>query len=517
MKRDIAIVVAIVLVAFFSSEASAAGVTDNEVSTSFQTVSQEQRVAAKLVLVNGDQLGSQPDGAVTVGRGALGAAVAGFDQLARSMMIEFLVGHELWHQQQFKNIGAVILKDGVEQGRLRECQADMMSALWLSRRRFALADPKSQQSLLAIGTSLRQIEARVAELTKTGTSEHPYLSARKRLLSLIVAVQAAFLEFGAKNGLIPNQIQERSRRFLDRSGNRSDDLWSWAYCKRLARFSQGVIDQVQFDWTPGDTEGAGRGWNNHDTIALRNTADRSIKVSLLSYSAHHPKGKDDYLSYQFDDAALIEAELKPQETKSFRTMVWMAALQDNKAEHPLLPFDEETLVSAEFVGPKPIKPSCMQIALDSLPERAQALAGDLFGLAAAAPVDFKTLIGELETDIGTTKEYKSTSPVASAIHVTVQIDQAGGGIASADFIRTPSKKEADAKFESLAGDLSKICHVQGVVIDRGARAGTLTDITIHDFSAEASLTLMTMKLKKTRFMKTDEYLVSIFLKKKEWQ
>jgi hypothetical protein len=466
----------------------------------------------RLVINDGEEISSSPQGEVRFGLTAMQRALSNVQPDARLATIQFYVAHEIWHQRQFQQYGTKILDKDESEPRLYECQADLLAA------KYVLENTPDAFAANHIAT-----EGVAGQAYAMGIPIHPaglHPSPEQRRTAVLFGFTLAILEpkllSAYKAALkLTNDDSETINylnHILDKQPDENDSEWSMKVCKRIIHYHDEAVQAISLGNASVNF--------NHDpqapfvaySIPYRNISKRPVHVELVVQSvAVARKDPTNVWKHELIDVDSRSIDLAPDALYVLSGQLpWYG---DKEDYYPRLEFDPKnsrSLIAAEFSGPEVAKASCLNYSPTGLNDFSQKFRNALVKFAAAAGGGFEELqIGTSSISGGDSVSYDSTISIPGGTSTEIEREKNGASEVTADLYRGLSLDEAAKIYGRYRDALLMMCPPIGTPLQESSR-NDLPDITIS-FSATMDVNMYIYKSKQS-----GKYSVNFILKSVKW-
>ncbi|PTE08510.1 hypothetical protein [Mesorhizobium helmanticense] len=396
------------------------------------------------------------DGIVSVGREFIAQIHARNDDTRRSA-VTFVMLHELRHLEQANRLKEEF--EDMAKRPLLECEADIQAsrAIVLDLL-LKIPDFSQKEHLAAASRSLEVFHDTwpgLVELLPASGMGQEHLTKRQRVLALQFGLWRAF------GDRLVDEQDEKFRAVADRifaqAGAQADlpvNDWGREVCERVVGEETQALAKIYFSIEPGDLEE-----DNTQTFRLsaKNNSYRDIMVSVTFLEGHYPKGQETNIeNYVFTDATTSRALVKGGKSEILEAKMKLpSAPEGSDIFIWSLPFLDQALLSAKFLGPKRPPPSCG----DNLVEFNDELDGtflDMARLAGMARNRFSDVVAANNNNFGfESSVVESSLKVRGAMRTEIFIT--GDTAATVTFYDGPDEFKALSVFANQASQIKKRC------------------------------------------------------------
>ncbi|MBP6189565.1 MAG: hypothetical protein KA440_11495 [Azonexus sp.] len=469
-----------------TASAQSQTVSDGEIKASFDRLPGELRGKANFVVVETGRSNSAASGQVSISKAELNALLDGASAESRSVAIDLLIAHELWHQRQFLLYGTAILQDPDGAAtRLYECHADLLAS-----HTIVTAQPKLDKNAFI------RLKAAVTMAALSGVTVHAgssHGSPWQRQRAIQYGLSAAMLnggrlssfrevlrEIGAPREFTDGAPTEADlalvmRRFLDYPEGISLEEWGLRVCSQIVHYESEAIQKI----TVGR---AAINWKkNPDTpvvsysIPYTNISDRIIKMSgalqtiLISRKAPQDVSKQMVFSVQ-----PLNINIAPGATAIVNgSLPWWG----DEDFYPRLAYDpngEHSMIAAQFTEStgSPSNGYCMGSRGAEVSSFAASLRRPLERLAGSASSQFLDFrLGAATNSDDETVTYRSSEKIPGDPDTIIEVENSGASSVLAVVYRGASEEEARNIYKKYRDAVVSICPPVGAKLVESQRNG----------------------------------------------
>ena len=462
-------------------------VSDEEIKASFERLPGELRGKANFVVVDAGRSHSAASGQVSISKAQLNALLNGAPADSRSVLIDVLIAHELWHQRQFLLYGPEIFQDpDGAAARLYECQADLLAS-----HTVVTAEPKLDKNAFI------RLKTAVTMAALSGVTVHPgssHGSPWQRQRAIQYGISAAMVnggrlssfrevlrEIGAPSEFTDGAQTEADlalvvRRFLDYPEGISLEKWGLRVCSQIVHYDSEAIQKI----TVGR---AAINWNkNSDTpfvsysIPYKNISDRIIRMSgaiqtiLISRKAPQDVSKQMVFSVQ-----PLNINIAPGATVTVNgSLLWWG----DEDFYPRLAYDpngEHSMISAQFTEATGSTSNgyCMGSRGAEVSSFAASLRRPLERLAGSASSQFRNFrLGAATNSDDESVTYQSSEKIPGDPDTIIEVENSGASSVLAVVYSGASEEEARKIYKKYRDAVVSICPPVGAKLVESQRNGS---------------------------------------------
>jgi hypothetical protein len=376
--------------------------------------------SAIIQVVSSGQTDSTPDGLVTLSRAEIDGIVAQAQITDPAIVRRFVIGHEMAHQLQFRIYGRNVLYRGLDERKVLECQADMLSGANLLTN-----EPLNQDRNAALADVIRV--AFMVGSENYSPVDHPDHEQRRLATKLGLALGTLRAMQTLSDAQRNRPLEAEIARKIDLRPNESAEAWSLRLARRVVHYQREAVAAL----SAGDPDIS---WNTsaeHPVVTYSlpytNASSRPIHVEMEVVSMMVGRfDKSDTSKWDRYDVANYVFDLAPGQTRAVSgELRWYADAE--RMPKLLYPPDTQTLFDAMFAqaGPSTSTPLTSPPRFQDPPTNAAAeeMSGILHRLVNQSDGCFarlrpSSIADRVDTGDG---DYSDTYPTAFAIPGTTKV------------------------------------------------------------------------------------------------
>lgn len=461
-------------------------VSDAEIKESLERLPGDLRGNANVVGVEGGRTNSAASGRVTISKAELSDLLNGVPAASRSVAIDLVIAHELWHQRQFALYEAARLQnlDGTA-SRLYECQADLLAS-----HTIVSAQPTLDKSAFTRLKTAVTLASSSGVTVHTGSSHgSPWQRQRAIQYGLSAALvdgrrlssfQEVLREFGAPSEFTEHSLTEADlaltmRRFLDYPEGITLEEWGLRACAQIVHYDSEAIKKIAVGR-------AAINWNKNPdapfvsySIPYKNISDRIIKMSgaiqtvLISRKAPQDVSKQMVFAIQ-----ALNLHIAPGATATINGSLPWWGDEDFYPRLAYEPNGEHSMIAAQFADASSTAPtgSCMGYRGAGLSTFAASLRAPLERLAGSAPNQFKDFqLGAATDSDDESVTYQSSEKIPGDPNTMIEVENSGAASVLAVVYSGASEDEARQIYRKYRDALVTICPPMGAKLIESIRKG----------------------------------------------
>jgi hypothetical protein len=401
---------------------------------------------------------SQREAGVSIGLKQLRIDLEKIAQPLRAYRLRWILGHELWHQVQFKDYDGEFPSDDPQFNRLFECQADMMGAFY-SGQTFSYTSSQTNdwEAYSAAATAIGGLATDLSDDTLS-VGGHP--EPEQREMAIFFGMIRAFAErLGKSASAADTDFSLTLKGSAEIHYDEDAKEWSYRMCQKIVHVDSAAVSAlVLADESPPWPKENSAGWFK---LRYRNTSDHSIRAKLSVILAvvginGSPVSPMPLQSKEF------EFELRPGAEQSLAGALGTSPLPGTRVAliYPRRSYVHYTLVSAEFLEETQPELRTQHLKITENEEGLRPSARLLFSLLPNLAFEAKEKFSHLVSGVCDNDLDEKRCPVnfvfPGASRSILVLEKSGAARIESDLYRGDSRADAVKGLQDLIYDLRAI-------------------------------------------------------------
>lgn len=450
-------------------------------------------ISPEILYGNGIYAEVTKDQKVIIGKQFLQQIALEIDESLRNVFLRFMILHELWHVKQFQLYGLNISEVPGEMKKVYECQADMMASYTLDDAvlQIAMDSPNPKQELANLKDSREKLFHAITKYSSSEKSKDIYLTEYERWTALrFGALRAAYGKAnpGAKSSREHEMLLRLSRAINWQAGI-DNAAWSLEMCKKITRYGKDIFRSIEESVPKSNdnlTAYSENGIQHTSTMSFKNKSNRRVRISVTAVSGFYPQGSGkDYSVHSYHDGFSGAVDIEPGDIGAITGQYYWVTGSGDEIFIREWGFVDETLISAEYIGP-PVSPMSCNDGLAVVTDAQELkLLANLIRIAGTARDSFSDIPKELLFDAGGYRYYKITMAIPGAQAGNILINRDGSAVAHIHFYEGSDFTAATESYNKFVKTMRRPCLAAKVkVTEKVEKESSSTDFsTITAFSS----------------------------------